>query len=223
MKKRVINVIIICGALALLSIPAILRAGDDNVYGKAGEKIFNAVGSEDSDTIVFSTDDVEVTKGELTAVIAGNTGQGKSQDEIVKDAVKTVVTRKYLYAEAVKAGVNVTNVEYETYKKTLNDSIQKSENKDSVQAYFEGFGGEENYWKKMKPMIMQNLVIRKYLDEQVETENEVQGYSIEESPAERNEKDKLETQIKEEAYEEALTAEEEEKLIHIADKLYKGI
>ena len=77
-----------------------------------------------------------------------------------------------------------------------------AENKEAVQAYFDGFGGEENYWKQMEATIMQNLTIHKYLNEQAANEKEIE-------------------EIKEKAYTEALTIDEEKELIRIANGIYE--
>lgn len=155
-----------------------------------------------SNNVVFATDTIGITNEELKVAITGIAETGKERDAVVKDAVKTVVTKKYLYAKAKQAGIHVTMVEYEAYKTALSTDIQNSENKEAVQAYFDGFGGEENYWKQMKETIMQNLTIHKYLSEQAVNENEIE-------------------EIKEKAYIEALTVDEEKELIQIADGIYE--
>ncbi|MCI7106703.1 MAG: hypothetical protein MR945_02320 [Agathobacter sp.] len=223
MKKRLFNALVICCMLAVLSIPVVFQANDDNALGRAGGKISNAIEDEEAGTILFSRGDIEVTKGELTSAIIGNMGRGKNQEEIVEDAVQTVVTRKYLYVKAAKAGVAVTEEEYEAYKEMLSESLQNADNKEDVQAYFDGFGGEDNYWKSMKPTILQNLTIRKYLNEQTGNESGAVGYSEKEIPAGTDKQQELETQIKAEAYEEALTVEEQEKLIDAAVELYQEL
>lgn len=223
MKKRFFYALVICCMLAILSTSAIFEANDDNAFGRAGEKISNAIEDEESGTILFSTDDIEVTKGELTSAIIGNMGQGKKQEEIVGAAVQTVVTQKYLYVKAVEAGVAVTEEEYETYKKMLSESLQNADNKEDVQAYFDSLGGEDNYWEIMKPTIMQNLTIRKYLNVQTGSESKVVGYSEKGIQAGMDEQQELETQMKAEAFEEALTVEEQEKLIDVAAELYQEL
>ena len=155
-----------------------------------------------SNNIVFSTDDIEITYQELKVEITGIAETGKERDVVVKDAVKSVVTKKYLYAKARQAGIHVTTEEYEAYKTALSTDIQNSENKEAVQAYFDGFGGEENYWKQMEATIMQNLTIHKYLNEQAANEKEIE-------------------EIKEKAYTEALTIDEEKELIRIANGIYE--
>lgn len=181
------------------------KALSDALHGDTSDRDASngdASNGDSSNNVVFVTDTVEITYQELKVEITGIAETGKERDVVVKDAVKSVVTKKYLYAKAKQAGIHVTTDEYEAYKTVLSADIQNSENKEAVQAYFDGFGGEENYWKQMEATIMQNLTIHKYLNEQAANEKEVE-------------------EIKEKAYLEALTVDEEKELIRIADGIYE--
>ncbi len=223
MRKRFINVFLICCMLAVLSIPAVLEANDTKALRRAGEKISNTLDNKEASAILFSEGDIEITKEELALVMTGNMGQGKNPEEIIENAVRTIVTQKYLYAQASKAGFEVTDAEFETYKMLLEESIKNAENKEDVLAYFDGFGGEDHYWEKMKPTIKRNLCIRKYLNSQIGNKNDITAYSEKESPEEIEHQQKLESTIKEDAYANALTDEGEEKLTDIATQLYQEI
>ena len=50
--------------------------------------------------------------------------------------------------------------------------MQKAENQHDMQDFYEGFGGENNYWKSMEASIRQNLVVRKYIDSQTDKQTE---------------------------------------------------
>ena len=181
------------------------KALSDALHGDTSDRDASngdASNGDSSNNVVFATDTVEITYQELKVEITGIAETGKERDVVVKDAVKSVVTKKYLYAKAKQAGIHVTTDEYEAYKTALSTDIQNSENKEAVQAYFDGFGGEENYWKQMEATIMQNLTIHKYLNEQAANEKEIE-------------------EIKEEAYTEALTIDEEKELIRIANGIYE--
>lgn len=221
MKKRIISALAVCVCLAVLSVPVILKADDDNAFRINGEKRANAMEDEASDTVVFSTDDIEVTRGDLMLLFLGNKGTGKSKNEVIESSVQTVVTRKQLYDQAVKAGLEISDSEYETYKDMLEESLQKAENKEDIEAYFDGFGGKDNYWTMMKPTIMQNLLVRKYLNMQTGNESDIVGYSAEESQAEAAEQQEAELQIKTKAYEDALSDDEKAELMDVAAELYK--
>ena len=41
-----------------------------------------------------------------------------------------------------------------------------------IRDFYAGFGGESAYWKNMKPVIRQNLAVRKYIDSQTGTQTE---------------------------------------------------
>lgn len=223
MKKKIISMLTVCVLLIILSIPAVFKANDDNAFAKKGEKISDIVKNQDADQVVFSAKEVEVTKGELTAAIIGNMDQGKTKEEIIESAIKLVVTKKSLYAEAVKSGIKVTDEEYKAYKNLVKDSLENAENKEDIQAYFDGFGGEENYWKQMKVVIMENLAIRKYMNELTQNESDIVGYSENNNYDDIVQQQNMEQQIKDNVYDETLSEQEKEKLKEVAGDLYEEV
>ena len=148
---------------------------------------------------------------------------GRTKEEIIESATKLVVTKKSLYAEAVKSGIKVTDEEYKAYKNLVKDSMENAENKEDIQAYFDGFGGEENYWKQMKVVIMENLAIRKYMNELTQNESDIVGYSENNNYDDIVQQQNMEQQIKDNVYDETLSEQEKEKLKEVAGELYEEV
>lgn len=222
MKRRILSALAVCTVLVGLCVPISIKANNDNAFRIAGEKRASAMENGESNTVVFATDHIEVTRGELLSLFIGSK-RNKTSGDVIENAVQTVATRKYLYAEAVKAGYEISDSEYEAYRKQLSESLQNAENKEDIVAYFEGFGGEDSYWKIMKPTIMQNLLVRKYLNALTGNEGDETGYSTEKSLTEAAELEKIETQIRTEAYRQALSTDEKTKLMDVAAELYKEL
>ena len=63
--------------------------------------------------------------------------------------------------------------------------MKKAENQQDIEEFYEGFGGENAYWKNMEPVIRQNLAVRKYIDSQTgtQTEEEIRQEAYEQGAA----------------------------------------
>ena len=105
----------------------------------------------------------------------------------------------------------------------MKDSLENAENKEDIQAYFDGFGGEENYWKQMKVVIMENLAIRKYMNELTQNESDIVGYSENNNYDDIVQQQNMEQQIKDNVCDETLSEQEKEKLKEVAGDLYEEV
>lgn len=142
-----------------------------NILSKFGEK----------DTQVYLIQEIPVTQQEIQAGVALRMENGETAEKAKKEVIKEIITKKTLYAAATKQGFTVSDQEYDAYVEQLREQLQKAENQHDMQDFYEGFGGENNYWKSMEASIRQNLVVRKYIDSQTgkQTEKEIRQKAYE--------------------------------------------
>lgn len=219
MRKKLISVCVICLFTVAICIPAVLKADGTVDFHKLGKEVAANRNTEDASEIIFENEKISITKGEMLQMVTGYSENGLDEEAAVEEAVASVVEKKYLYRQAIQAGMEVTEEEYENYKEALMSSIGNAENKENADAYLEGFGGEEEYWRVMEESIKENLLVRKYLDSQIAQCSQMEAYSND-GLLDLDIQQELENEIKREAYHEALTDGEKEELLSIAHELY---
>lgn len=133
-------------------------------FSRIGERIAAIMRRNDSSQEIYKIEGIPVTRGEVRIEVESRMTKGLEKEEAIRQTVEDLVEKKALYARAKVAGYTVSDKEFKEYQAKLRESVQKSDNMDDIEAYYQGFGGEAEYWKDMEPVIRQNLVIRKYLD-----------------------------------------------------------
>ncbi|MCM1284406.1 MAG: DUF935 domain-containing protein [Muribaculaceae bacterium] len=141
---------------------------------EAGKSVVESL--TDGDDEVYAVCGYPVTKGEVLVGMNLRISMGIEEADALQQTVEELSTKKFLFAEAVQAGFQVTDEEYAQYVRELKESMENAENKDMLEGYYKGFGGEDIYWKIMEPTIRQNLSIRNYLNSMGLTEEEEAEY-----------------------------------------------
>ena len=109
---------------------------------------------------------------------------GMNEEAAREEAIKYMMKREALYAEAVRNGYSVTDDEVRAYLEELKQTIASADNKEDVEAVIKGFGSEDEYWEYEFNVYKTDLPIQKYTKSlKVEYENndissEVQGISV---------------------------------------------
>ena len=134
---------------------------------------------------VYRIQGVPVTQQEIQTGVVLRVENGKSVKAAKAEVTKDIITKKTLYALAEKNDITVSDQEYETYAAQLKEQMKKAENRQDIEEFYEGFGGENAYWKNMEPVIRQNLAVRKYIDSQTgtQTEEEIRQEAYEQGAA----------------------------------------
>ena len=81
-----------------------------------------------------------------------------------------------MVATAEALGYEITDNDFSNYKEELINSLSKAENSEEIQAYFDGFGGTEEYFNIMQNQLREGLLVRKYLDDEMKKYAEKKGY-----------------------------------------------
>lgn len=215
-----ISLIAIVAFTFCLAVPAFsLKARapiDYQEMGRHALEITNEQNKSDSE-IVFSNKAITIYESDLKEAIDMENALDANEISL-DDSIEKIIQRKSLLQTALEKGYIATEDEFQQYKESLMSSYQEAENKEDLDEYWNGFGGVENYWKQMKPQIMENLAIRKYLDSQMadyaqKVKSNVKDIDFQQEWAE------VENQIKKDAGLKAVTNTELKKILEEAKKL----
>lgn len=195
--KKVFAVVIVCLILFAVVIFANREAIATTPFWQLGQKNASIQQQEQATQVVFQVQDEDVTRMEVELELSSQKQKTENKEQAIENTVKNIIQKKVLYSEAKDAGIQVSEEEYEQYRQQLMQAIRVAENKEQMEEYIQGYGGEEVYWKAMKPTIKQNLAIRKYLNTLSSTDGQTATNSTEVGT--QSEED-LENQKKNEAY-----------------------
>ena len=189
MKKKTKTVIGILGMLAVLSvfvIPALAQGKFDSFmvnWGKTLKEHSENRDVKESD-IYMKGKSASVTEADIKQGTDFYVLSGMDEEAAREEAIKYMMKREALYAEAVRNGYSVTDDEVRAYLEELKQTIASADNKEDVEAVIEGFGSEDEYWEYEFNIYKTDLPIQKYTKSlKVEYENndissEVQGISV---------------------------------------------
>lgn len=189
MKKKTKTVIGILGMLAVLSvfvIPALAQGKFDSFmvnWGKTLKEHSENRDVKESD-IYMKGKSASVTEADIKQGTDFYVLSGMDEEAAREEAIKYMMKREALYAEAVRNGYSVTDDEVRAYLEELKQTIASADNKEDVEAVIKGFGSEDEYWEYEFNVYKTDLPIQKYTKSlKVEYENndissEVQGISV---------------------------------------------
>ena len=189
MKKKTKTVIGILGMLAVLSvfvIPALAQGKFDSFmvnWGKTLKEHSENRDVKESD-IYMKGKSASVTEADIKQGTDFYVLSGMDEEAAREEAIKYMMKREALYAEAVRNGYSVTDDEVRAYLEELKQTIASADNKEDVEAVIKGFGSEDEYWEYEFNIYKTDLPIQKYTKSlKVEYENndissEVQGISV---------------------------------------------
>lgn len=173
-------------------------------YGESAKKYESMVSDN-----VLKNKNISISDKEISIELSSKIEQGESRNTVIKETVKDLIEKKVLYADAIAAGMQVSDYQYNAYIKELKESIAKAENKEQIEEFYSGYGGEAAYWKEIEPTIRQNLAIHTYI------------YSkIDDSLSQDEQEDKIE-EIKKNAYEKGCKLIDLEKLTKMVSEVYE--
>ena len=189
MKKKTKTVIGILGMLAVLSvfvIPALAQGKFDSFMVNWGKTL--KAHSENRDVkesdIYMKGKSASVTEADIKQGTDFYVLSGMNEEVAREEAIKYMMKREALYAEAVRNGYDVTDDEVRVYLEELKQAIASADNKEDVEAVIKGFGSEDEYREYEFNVYKKDLPIQKYTESlKVEYENndissEVQGISV---------------------------------------------
>ena len=189
MKKKTKTVIGILGMLAVLSvfvIPALAQGKFDSFmvnWGKTLKEHSENRDVKESD-IYMKGKSASVTEADIKQGTDFYVLSGMDEEAAREEAIKYMMKREALYAEAVRNGYSVTDDEVRAYLEELKQTIASADNKEDVEAVIKGFGSEDEYWEYEFNVYKKDLPIQKYTESlKAEYENnnissEVQGISV---------------------------------------------
>ena len=189
MKKKTKTVIGILGMLAVLSvfvIPALAQGKFDSFmvnWGKTLKEHSENRDVKESD-IYMKGKSASVTEADIKQGTDFYVLSGMDEEAAREEAIKYMMKREALYAEAVRNGYSVKDDEVRAYLEELKQTIASADNKEDVEAVIKGFGSEDEYREYEFNVYKKDLPIQKYTESlKVEYENndissEVQGISV---------------------------------------------
>ncbi len=146
-------------------------------YKNAIEKS-TAIESEKTDYITINSQ-INISYDSLYEELNLLSVNNKLDDrELAEQAINEVIQQEVMVSYVESLGYKITEKDYEDYKKSLIDSIKEADNYDEILKYFEGFGGINEYFKKMEHRLKNNLLIRKYLDDEMIKYANSKGYDV---------------------------------------------
>ena len=89
-----------------------------------------------------------------------------SDNDLAEQAVNEVLQQEIMVSYVKSLGYEVSENEFEDYKKSLVDSLQASDNYNEIANYFDGFGGINEYFSSMEHRLKDSLLVRKFLDDE---------------------------------------------------------
>lgn len=182
MKKKLSIIIVI--VLLFISYIYINSSSLDTKFFNLGKNYKNAIekstaiGSEKTDYITINSQ-INISYDSLYEELNLLSVNNKLDDrELAEQAINEVIQHEVMVSYVESLGYKITEKDYEDYKKSLIDSIKEADNYDEILKYFEGFGGINEYFKKMEHRLKNNLLIRKYLDDEMIKYANSKGYDV---------------------------------------------
>ncbi len=138
---------------------------DSAAYTELGKAFSQQAEGEDS--IVAQGKHVVITETELNRQIKVYEIAGRA--DVREDALSHLIERKTLLYAAGEKGITVSEEDLELYIQELKNTLEKSsaQEKEALQAYYDGFGGEDVYWEAMRKTIGDSLVIEAYFRQEL--------------------------------------------------------
>ena len=184
--KVIVGILSMLAVLSVFVIPTLAQGKLDSFMVNWGKTL-----KEHSENRDVKESDIYM-KGKSASVTEADIKQGTDfyvlsgmNEEVAREeAIKYMMKREALYAEAVRNGYDVTDDEVRVYLEELKQTIASADNKEDVEAVIKGFGSEDEYWEYEFNVYKKDLPIQKYTESlKAEYENnnissEVQGISV---------------------------------------------
>lgn len=184
--KVIVGILSMLAVLSVFVIPTLAQGKFDSFMVNWGKTL-----KEHSENRDVKESDIYM-KGKSASVTEADIKQGTDfyvlsgmNEEVAREeAIKYMMKREALYAEAVRNGYDVTDDEVRVYLEELKQAIASADNKEDVEAVIKGFGSEDEYREYEFNVYKKDLPIQKYTESlKVEYENndissEVQGISV---------------------------------------------
>lgn len=155
--------------------------------------------------IVYSDEYINITENDIryqTACVVGDTDNiTDEQTETIEDKI---LEHKEMYRVAVEAGFSYSDEEYNEFEKEMRKTFsdENTVGKEDIQYVYDGFGGEEEYWRLIRDYTKEKLTVRKYLDS-LEAEymgtNEVNGDNLDKYNKWNNKEEKMKEKARDKA------------------------
>lgn len=163
-KKKIFMTTCLC-LMLILSVSFIVNANSKSIWfvlGSLFKEDVQTAKDKEGEEIIVKSEHFKITKEELEnrKEVYELSGSNKSADEALGDLIE----RKALIYKAQESGFSVSEADYLSYVEAFKKSAAGAENKEELYEYYEGFGGEENYWNTMEPVVKESLLIAKYMD-----------------------------------------------------------